>query len=154
MIANIKKIFEILDQDQKKKFCILFFLMFISMILEILGIASLIPLINFFLKNDLIYYKQYNNVYNIFDKTIVLKITENLLKSFFINIFKLINKISIVYKFINLLKVKILVYVFNMLVNLIPSKKSNELTNDLQNDYLEILNKNRNKKLSSTPISI
>ena len=102
----------------------------------------------------LIYYKQYNNVYNIFDKTIVLKITENLLKSFFINIFKLINKISIVYKFINLLKVKILVYVFNMLVNLIPSKKSNELTNDLQNDYLEILNKNRNKKLSSNIISI
>jgi hypothetical protein len=102
----------------------------------------------------LIYYKQYNNVYNIFDKTIVLKITENLLKSFFINIFKLINKISIVYKFINLLKVKILVYVFNIIINLIPSKKSNELTNDLQNDYLKILNKNRNKKLSSNLISI
>jgi hypothetical protein len=102
----------------------------------------------------LIYYKQYNNVYNIFDKTIVFKITENLLKSFFINIFKLINKISIVNKFLNLLKVKILVYIFNMIVNLIPSKKSNELTNDLQNDYLEILNKNRNKKLSSNPVSI
>jgi hypothetical protein len=102
----------------------------------------------------LIYYKQYNNVYNIFDKTIVLKITENLLKSFFVNLFKLINKISIVNKFFNLLKVKILVYIFNMIVNLIPSKKSNELTNDLQNDYLDILNKNRNKKLSSNPVSI
>jgi hypothetical protein len=102
----------------------------------------------------LIYYKQYNNVYNIFDKTIILKFTENQLKSFFISIFKLINKISIVYKFINVLKVKVLVYVFNMLVNLIPSKKSNELTNDLQNDYLEILNKNRNKRLSSNPVSL
>jgi len=102
----------------------------------------------------LIYYKQYNNVYNIFDKTIVLKITENLLKSFFVNLFKLINKISIVNKFFNLLKVKILVYIFNMIVNLIPSKKSNELSNDLQNDYLDILNKNRNKKLSSNPVSI
>lgn len=114
----------------------------------------LTPISYLVINGFLIYNKQYNNVYNIFDKTIVLKITENQLKSFFINIFKLINKISIVNKFFNLLKVKILVYVFNMLVNLIPSKKSNELTNDLQNDYLEILNKNRNKKLSSNPVSI
>ena len=59
MINNIKIIFKIFDQYQKKIFFYLIFLMFISMMLEILGIASLIPLINFFLKNDLGIYKQY-----------------------------------------------------------------------------------------------
>jgi ABC-type multidrug transport system fused ATPase/permease subunit len=81
MIANIKKIFEILDQYQKKKFYILFFLMFISMILEILGIASLIPLINFFLKNDLIYYKQYIDKINFLDNFSVLEIISLILFS-------------------------------------------------------------------------
>jgi ABC-type multidrug transport system fused ATPase/permease subunit len=81
MIANIKRIFEILDQYQKKKFYILFFLMFISMILEILGIASLIPLINFFLKNDLIYYKQYIDKINFLDNFSVLEIISLILFS-------------------------------------------------------------------------
>ena len=114
----------------------------------------LTPITYLVINGLLIYNKQYNNVYNIFDKTIILKITENQLKLFCINIFKLINKISIVNKFFNLLKIKILIYLFNIIINLIPSKKSNELTNDLQNDYLKILNKNRNKKLSSNLISI
>lgn len=95
MIANIKKIFEILDQDQKKKFCILFFLMFISMILEILGIASLIPLINFFLKNDLIYYKQYIDKINFLDNFSVLEIISLIL--FFIILFFLIKNLYLAF---------------------------------------------------------
>jgi ABC-type multidrug transport system fused ATPase/permease subunit len=58
MILQIKNIFEILDNHQKKKLFLLILFMFISMLLEILGIASLIPLINFLLKNDFTLYKK------------------------------------------------------------------------------------------------
>ena len=74
MINNIKNIFKIFDQYQKKKFYTLIFLMFISTILEILGIASLIPLINFFLKNDLGFYKQYIDKINFLVSFSILEI--------------------------------------------------------------------------------
>ena len=81
MMTSIKNIFKIFDNNQKKKFYILIFLMIISMILEILGIASLIPLINFFLKNDLIYYKQYIDKINFLDNFSVLEIISLILFS-------------------------------------------------------------------------
>ena len=48
MFKNINKIFEILDHSQKKEFKILILLMFLAMILETVGIGSMIPLINYF----------------------------------------------------------------------------------------------------------
>jgi cytidyltransferase-like protein len=50
-------------------------------------------------------------------------------------------------KLYGILKVKILVYVFNLIVSYIPSQKTNPLTEELQNDYLEILNRNRKNKV-------
>jgi ABC-type multidrug transport system fused ATPase/permease subunit len=95
MIANIKIIFKIFDQYQKENFYILIFLMFISMILEILGIASLIPLINFFLKNDLIYYKQYIDKINLLANFSVLEIIS--LTLFFIILFFLIKNLYLAF---------------------------------------------------------
>jgi len=74
MMTSIKNIFKIFDHNQKKNFYILIFLMFFSMILEVLGIASLIPLINFFLKNDLIFYKQYIDKINLLVNFSILEI--------------------------------------------------------------------------------
>ncbi len=48
MLKNIKKIFAILEKDKKKQFKILVILMFFSMLLETIGISSMIPLINYF----------------------------------------------------------------------------------------------------------
>ena len=48
MFKNINKIFQILDHNQKKEFKILILLMFFAMILETIGIGSMIPLINYF----------------------------------------------------------------------------------------------------------
>jgi ABC-type multidrug transport system fused ATPase/permease subunit len=87
MVNNIKIIFKILDQYQKKNFYILIFLMFISMVLEILGIASLIPVINFFLKNDLIFYEEYiNKIYllNNFSQFKIISLVFFFLTFFFI----------------------------------------------------------------------
>jgi ABC-type multidrug transport system fused ATPase/permease subunit len=74
MINNIRNIFKIFDKYQKKNLFILIFLTFISMTLEVLGIASLIPLINFFLKNDLIFYKEYINKISFLNNYSELKI--------------------------------------------------------------------------------
>ncbi len=49
MISNIKKIFYLLEKREKNKFLKLSFFMFFASILETIGIASIFPLINFFI---------------------------------------------------------------------------------------------------------
>jgi ABC-type multidrug transport system fused ATPase/permease subunit len=95
MMTSIKNIFKIFDNNQKKKFYILIFLMIISMILEILGIASLIPLINFFLKNDLIFFKQYIEKINLLANFSLLEIIS--LVIFFIILFFLIKNLYLAF---------------------------------------------------------
>ena len=54
MLKNIKKIFEILDNKKKKQFKILVILMFFSMLLETIGISSMIPLIGYFTSENIL----------------------------------------------------------------------------------------------------
>jgi hypothetical protein len=54
MFKNIIKIIKILDTNQRTFFKYLIFLMLIAMILETVGIASLIPLINLFSDGNLL----------------------------------------------------------------------------------------------------
>ena len=116
----------------------------------------LTPLSYLAMNGGLIYYQQFNNVHWIMDKTIILAITENQLKNIILYIVGLINKISYVNKFYTWIKVKFLVYAFNIIVNYIPSQKKNELTEelseDLKNDYLEILNKNKVRRIRAQSI--
>jgi hypothetical protein len=58
----------------------------------------------------------------------------------------LLFKLPYVNKLYGILRVKVLIYVFNLIVSYIPSQKTNPLTEELQNDYLEILKKNRQKR--------
>jgi hypothetical protein len=51
--------------------------------------------------------------------------------------------IPYVNKLYGILKVKVLLYFFNKIVDFMPSEKTNPLTEELQNDYLEILKRNR-----------
>ena len=53
MFKSIRKIIKILDTEKKREFKILVVLMFFSMILETIGISSLIPLINFFTNENM-----------------------------------------------------------------------------------------------------
>lgn len=104
------------------------------------------PLSYLGINGGLVYYKQFNLVHQIMDSTIILPITETQLSNIVLFIFRLINKISYVNKFYAWVKVKILLSIFNMIANVVPAKKTNVLTEELQNDYLEILNKNRKRK--------
>ena len=54
MFKNINKILEILDNKKKKEFKILVLLMFFAMILETIGISSMIPLINYFTNENIL----------------------------------------------------------------------------------------------------
>ena len=108
------------------------------------------PLSYLAINGSLIYYKQFNLVHMLMDKTIILTITENQLKNIIFFFIGLLFKISYVNKLYTWLKVKILLYIFNLVVSYIPSEKTNEITdnlkNELKNDYLDILNRNRKKQ--------
>ena len=54
MFKNINKIIEILDNKKKKEFKILILLMFFAMLLETIGISSMIPLINYFTNENIL----------------------------------------------------------------------------------------------------
>lgn len=88
-------------------------------------------------------YNKFNVVHEYGESIIVLRIPENQLRYIFSYIFSKISEINVVNKFYLLLKVKILVYLFNLIVNFIPQQKTDHLTENLQNDYMAILNKNR-----------
>ena len=95
MINNIKSIFKILDHYQQNYFYILIILMFITTILEILGIAALIPLINFFLKNDLSFYKQYVDRINFLVNFSILEIVSVII--FFLILFFIIKNLYLAF---------------------------------------------------------
>lgn len=60
-------------------------------------------------------------------------------------IFNQILKIDKINKFYLLVKVKIFLYFFKILATVMPEKEENKLENELQNDYMEILNRNRKR---------
>ena len=74
MFKNIIKIIKILDTNQKNFFKYLIFLMLIAMILETVGIASLIPLINIFSDGNLL--SNYN--IEIYLKSLNIDIKDNI----------------------------------------------------------------------------
>ena len=74
MFKNIIKIIKILDTNQRTFFKYLIFLMLIAMILETVGIASLIPLINLFSEGNLL--SNYN--IEIYLKSLNIDIKDNI----------------------------------------------------------------------------
>jgi len=130
------------------------FLLFIAWLyhvkLNIFLSIILTPISYLAINGGLIYYKQFELTHFLLDKTIVLPFTENILKKFILYIVHLIFKISYVNKLYTLLKVKVFVYIFNLIANYMSKSNNNKndtgLSSELQNDYLEILNRNRNRR--------
>ena len=97
----------------------------------------------------LLYKQQYNLVYGTLDNLIVFKYIEMIISAFVGFVVFLLFKVPYVNYVYNIIKVKILVYIFNLIMSYIPTQKTNHLTTELQNDYLSILNKNRKKRTES-----
>ena len=86
---------------------------------------------------------QYTFLHNTLnDINVIIKI-ENGIKIPFQYLINQLLKIERIKKYYLLLKVKILLYLFNIALSLIPNKKENKLTEELHNDYLDILNRNK-----------
>jgi hypothetical protein len=135
---------------------LLFFVWLYHIKLNIFLSIILTPLSYLAINGGLIYYKQFELAHLLLDKTIVLPFTENLCKKIILYVIHLIFKISYVNKLYTLLKVKVFVYIFNLIASYMTNTNNNqgdtELTSDLQNDYLEILNRNRRKRASSPSV--
>ena len=88
-----------------------------------------------------------NNLYTIVNNTLddisVIRSIENGIKLPIIFTINQLLKIEKIKKYYLQLKVRILLYVFNIILSLIPKKKEHKLTEELQNDYLEILKQNK-----------
>lgn len=99
------------------------------------------------LNGGLIYYNHFNNVHYIIDQTIVIPFIENLLKNIVYFIIGLIFKISYIQKFYTWVKIKLLMSSVSMAVNYStkssPEPVKDVLTTNLENDYMEILKRNR-----------
>ena len=135
---------------------LLFFVWLYHIKLNIFLSIILTPISYLAINCGLIYYKQFELTHFLLDKTIVLPFTENILKKFILYIVHLIFKISYVNKLYTLLKVKVFVYIFNIVANYMSNSNNNKndsgLSSELQNDYLEILNRNRRKRASSSAV--
>ena len=94
MVKSINKIFSLLEDKEKSQFLKLVILMFLASILETLGIASILPLINFltdqeksinFLENFFINFTFFGNNYMIFLICIIFSVylVKNIFLSFY-----------------------------------------------------------------------
>jgi hypothetical protein len=110
--------------------------------------SILLTPISYLVFNGFLVYRQiFNDVNKILDELVVFQYFENIIYYIVNFIVYLLFKLPYVNKLYGILKVKILVYVFNLIMSYIPSQKTNPLTEELQNDYLEILNRNRKNRI-------
>ena len=117
------------------------FNMFLSMLLApvtyIIGISYLL------------YKQQFNYANQLVDKLIITVYIENGLIIVVDTVVYLVFLLPYVNKLYLMLKVNILLYLFNLIISYIPQQKTNQLTEELQNDYLEILNRNKRRRSAS-----
>ena len=91
--------------------------------------------------------KQLMTVHTLLNNLTIIVFIENNINYIVFAGFNLILKVPIINKYYLQCKVKIIMYVINIMIKFIPNKSEpdNELTQELQNDYLEILNRNKLK---------
>ena len=106
----------------------------------------LTPFIYMILSGILIWYQQFSNFHNILNFITPLAISERVINnSLSYSVKKLleIDRINKIYVFI---KVKIILVIISWVLYFIPIKEEPVQDSNLQQDYLEILKKNRNRR--------
>jgi len=79
------------------------------------------------------------------DKVFLFNSIEIGINNTFTFIFNSLNQLNTFKKYYLQFKVIILLNTFKLIAYITPEKKENKLENNLQNDYLEILNRNKNR---------
>jgi hypothetical protein len=93
-----------------------------------------------------LFFDQFYSFHDSLNRVFFLKDIEYGIHSGFNCVFNNLNNFDKFKKYYLQLKVIILLNGFKFLAYITPEKKENKLENNLQNDYLEILNRNRNKR--------
>ena len=65
MLKATNKIYNLLDRDDKKKFNFLIMLTFIAALLETIGLAAFIPIIEFFTGEQVVGFNNFLNILNL-----------------------------------------------------------------------------------------
>ena len=94
----------------------------------------------------LIFWDQLHSFHESLNRVFILKEIEFGIHNGINFVFSTLNNIEKFKKYYLQLKVIILLNGFKLIAYITPEKKENELENNLQHDYLEILNRNRNKR--------
>ena len=94
----------------------------------------------------LLFWDQFYAFHQLLDNLFMIRFIESGMHDGVTFVFNSLNNIEKFKKYYLQLKVIILLNGFKVLAYITPEKKENKLENNLQNDYLEILNRNRNKR--------
>lgn len=106
----------------------------------------LTPLVYLILSGILIWYQQFSNFHKVLNFITPLAILEKIISnslSYTLKKLLEINRINKIYVFI---KVKIILVIISWVLYFIPMKEEPIQDSNLQQDYLEILRKNRNRR--------
>jgi hypothetical protein len=88
-------------------------------------------------------------VHGILDKLIIFGYLEHILHQIGVFLVYLLFLLPYVNKVYSWIKIKMLLYGFNVITSIVPKQKTDTLRSELQNDYMEILNRNRRQRTVS-----
>jgi len=108
----------------------------------------LTPILYFILSGILIYNNSYNTFHYTLENIQIVNYIENKLSIIISNVIGFLTTRKRVNNICLFIKVKIFVYTFDIIANLMTPKKDLTLEQNFEDDYLEILRRNRKKKLN------
>jgi len=125
---------------------VLFIYFYIVLHLSLIFSLFLSPISYIGLSIFLLFWDQFYSFHESLDNIFMIRIVETSMHNGVTFVFNSLNNIDRFKKYYLQLKVILLLNIFKVIAYITPEKKENELENNLQNDYLEILNRNRHKR--------
>jgi hypothetical protein len=106
----------------------------------------LTPLVYLILSGILIWYQQFSNFHNLLNFITPIRISEQIINNSLSYSLKKLLEIDRINKIYVFIKVKIILVIISWVLYFIPMKEEPVEDSNLQQDYLEILRKNRNRR--------
>ena len=125
---------------------LLFVYFYIVLHLSLIFSLFLSPISYIGLSIFLLFWDQFYSFHQSLDDIFMIRLIETGMHNGITFVFNSLNNIDRFKKYYLQLKVILLLNIFKVIAYITPEKKENELENNLQHDYLEILNRNRNKR--------
>ena len=125
---------------------VLFIYFYIVLHLSLIFSLFLSPITYLGLSVFLLFWDQFYVFHELLDGVFMIRIIETGMHNGVTFVFNSLNNIDRFKKYYLQLKVILLLNIFKVIAYITPEKKENELENNLQHDYLEILNRNKHRR--------